>query len=65
MTIGQDGSFIKMNIGYTCDILTGENLSSIYSAKMDFMNWSVRSSRGGEGVKVVGSGYRYFSQLRA
>ena len=40
------------------DILTGENLSSIY--------WLVRSfsRRGGDGGKVGGKGYSYFSLLR-
>ena len=41
------------------DILTGENVSSIY--------WSVRSTtkRGGDGVKGENWRFRYFSQLRA
>ena len=33
---------------------------------MDLINWQVRSSirRGGDGVKWLNGGYRYFSQLR-
>ena len=35
-------------------------------ANMDLIYWSVRSisSMGGDGVKVMDGGYRYFSQLR-
>ena len=57
-----------MDIGYV-DILTGGNLSSIYVANMDLINWSVRSSsrRGGDGVKVgvviLASFEFYFSRV--
>ena len=45
------------------DILTAENLSSIKVANMDLIYWSIRSSskRGGDGLKGMDEGYRYFS----
>ena len=51
------------------DILTRVNLSSIYVANMDLINWSVRSSsrRGGDGVKggvvILASFEFYFSRV--
>ncbi len=48
------------------EILTGEKSSSIQLDNMEHIYWSVRpsSKRGGDGIKGVDGGYRYFSQLK-
>ena len=59
---------IQFTNGYRIfvDNRTGEKLSSIKVGNMDIIYWSVCSSsrRGGNGVKGVNVGERYFSRLQ-
>ena len=50
---------------WNVDIMTGEIMSSIQVASFVLVYWSVLSSFRRGGDKMGGSGYRYFSQLRA
>ena len=55
-------SSTSMDILYV-DTMTGVNLSLIQVANMDLLYWSVRSfsRKGGDGVKGLDGGYRFFS----